>query len=44
VLDRKTTSLAWPAFAINPDPNVGFRNLIMPDAGDLAFWSAPGSW
>jgi hypothetical protein len=44
VLDTESGSQGWPAFAINPNPNVNMRNLIMPDAGSLGFWSPPASW
>jgi len=44
VLDTQTYTSAWPAFAINPDADVNTRNLIMPDAGNLAFWDTPVDW
>jgi len=44
LLDAEYSLVAWPAFAINPDPNEAIRNLIMPDTDSLEFWSTPPDW
>jgi len=44
VLDTQTYTEAWPAFAINPDPDPSVRNLIMPGTDSLGFWETPTDW
>ncbi len=43
-LDVENHSAAWPAFSINTDSDPSTRNLIMPDAGNLAYWQTPFDW
>ncbi len=44
VLDVQNYASAWPAFAINHDPLVSVRNLIMPDIDSVEYWDTPVDW
>jgi hypothetical protein len=43
-IDVQNSIEGWPAFAINPDLDPGTRNLIMPDADSLHYFTTPVDW
>jgi PKD repeat protein len=44
LISLNSYSQSWPSAAINPEPVVTDRDLMMPGENDLGFWNAPSDW